>query len=97
MGILATIEKQITTYGQKVIKKMPHYFVSLMLYIFLVSAFLVHGKYIYEFIRTSLPYENNMVDMYAHKMTDLLNGIMRGSFIVSLIQGICIGIAWRLA
>lgn len=76
---------------QGVLKGIPHVILSILITVFSIYYFLVHGKDLYKFFSGIVPLPEGRYKQILNRFDDLSRGMIMGQIVVGLIQGI---LAW---
>lgn len=90
-GPVIEVFSQLLTWLQKVVKSIPNYILNIFVTVFSTYYFLKHGKDLYEFFKSVIPFSNERYKQIIERFDDISRGMIVGQIVVGIVQGI---LAW---
>ncbi len=72
------------------------WFTALLLYIIVTTGILVHHNILLDTLKKVLPLDQRKTNLYLRKISAMLDAMVKGTFIIAIIQGIITGLSFLI-
>jgi len=88
-NVLPELIEHLVNTAVSFLSNLPKFFTSVIVYCFIFTALLRHGKSALNFIKSIGPFDENESEKYIEKSSLIVTASLRGQFIISVITAVC--------